>query len=80
MFLTHHVPANITTQKEPHEGTKWVFDEQKATQVSYTCPNPKETQTVYAYLDQEVEPGVHVLTIMPPSTGDKIMVATVLLP
>ena len=66
--------ANIT-----NNGPMFVFNQMNATRIHYTNHRPTDTQTICVDFNLPITAGVHALTIVPTSE-DKIMISTILLP
>jgi len=73
-----HITLNV--EKEILDADTFKFDAAKATKLSYTNRNPKDSQVVCVdFYPYKLPKGTHVLTIVPTSTG-RVMISTLVLP
>ena len=84
VYLTPNIPPNAITKSMAvnitnNNGPLFVFHQMNATRIHYTNHRPTDTQTICVDFNLPITAGVHALTIVPTSE-DKIMISTILLP
>jgi len=86
IYLTPNIPSNAAMTKPMKENITtrssdpiFIFNKMNATRIQYTNHRPTDTQTICVDFNLPVTAGIHALTIVPTSE-DKIMISTILLP